>query len=311
MWICVGSAAACCVLVLYFLPTCRTGSRSLLENILQFVPKVLLRTLAQSSLRRHEEFDFDTFKGKCTLSLLRDADFAHPGGETAVDLMLKTCTRKCTPASIVDVGCGLGGTAALVKEKYYRDSTVVGIDIDDAAIEYAKLKYSEVQFETCDIMHITASKKVILDKIDTPGFHLAYMITCFYAIPDQQQGLRSLADVCIPGATLLLLDYSDPRGVWPRNTDKLPDRTHFFSPINPQTIASELDAAGWCLDWQMDVTLHFKRWYHSMNDEIKNKQSKLSTEHYKCLVHKYGRQMPFALSTNLIGGILLQAHKKC
>ncbi len=78
---------------------------------------------------------------KQLLASVRQGDYAHPGEEAAINLVLKYM-MKSPDQLLLDVGCGLGGTARYIKDYGY--GIPFGIDIDKTAITYAKQKYSDI-----------------------------------------------------------------------------------------------------------------------------------------------------------------------
>ncbi|WP_156411958.1 methyltransferase domain-containing protein, partial [Legionella bozemanae] len=64
---------------------------------------------------------------KQILAMLREGDFAHPGETEAIELSLSPIAKN-SEARLLDVGCGLGGTAHYVQKKGW--GTVTGVDID-------------------------------------------------------------------------------------------------------------------------------------------------------------------------------------
>src|SRR3990167_7170381 len=96
------------------------------------------------------------------LARLRNGDFAHAGDKEAINIVLKkifelivnpnSCSENDLKSEmkVLDVGCGLGGTAEYIRKATSFD--MYGIDIDKSAIQHAKHKYSNIQFFECDVM---------------------------------------------------------------------------------------------------------------------------------------------------------------
>ncbi|MBI2707335.1 MAG: tyrosine-type recombinase/integrase [Proteobacteria bacterium] len=75
---------------------------------------------------------------RLVLSKIRSGDFAHPGDEEAVKLVLKNLQGKyniSNTGSVLDVGCGFGGTLGYLKSNGF--SYLHGVDIDPIAINHA------------------------------------------------------------------------------------------------------------------------------------------------------------------------------
>src|SRR3990167_7710451 len=83
------------------------------------------------------------FQGKNYMSYIRGGDYTHPGEEQAI---LETLSPfpKDKNRLILDVACGLGGTANFIQKNGW--GKVVGFDIEPASIEYAKQNYPGVVF---------------------------------------------------------------------------------------------------------------------------------------------------------------------
>lgn len=82
------------------------------------------------------------------LAYLRQGDFAHPGEIDAIELALAPIAKK-NSQRILDVGCGLGGTAEYVQRHGW--GRVMGIDLDPGLTQYAKTHYPTVSFAQGDI----------------------------------------------------------------------------------------------------------------------------------------------------------------
>lgn len=66
-----------------------------------------------------------------------------------IDALSKVLQIK-NPSSILDVGCGLGiATGAMAK--YFPNAKIMGVDISEDAIAYAKLHYPSAEFKAIAI----------------------------------------------------------------------------------------------------------------------------------------------------------------
>lgn len=89
--------------------------------------------------------------------------------------------RELSPASVLDIGCGLGYTTYLMKSLITTD--VLGIDISKTSIKKAKKLFPSVDFEVCDIRNdnpVRLFSTIILNHI------------LWYILPD----LESVFAVC-------------------------------------------------------------------------------------------------------------------
>ncbi|HAT6979783.1 TPA: class I SAM-dependent methyltransferase [Legionella pneumophila] len=112
---------------------------------------------------------------KQILSMLREGDFAHPGEIEAIELSLLPIAKN-SEARLLDVGCGLGGTAHYVQKKGW--GTVTGVDIDSDLIDRAKTSYPDVQFICEDILNST--------KIVHKSFQCIYSFSAFFCFTSQE-----------------------------------------------------------------------------------------------------------------------------
>ena len=77
------------------------------------------------------------------LELIWGRDFMAPGGEGNVDKLVRHL--EIGDRRVLDIGCGLGGPAFVLAEKY--GAEVVGIDIDKRLIEHARRRAGELGLE--------------------------------------------------------------------------------------------------------------------------------------------------------------------
>ena len=184
-------------------------------------------------------FRMNSPQGKAILALARGGDFAHPGEQDAVERVAALLPRG-EINSILDVGCGRGGTAYWFQRHGW--GRLVGVDIDGDSIQYARKKYEGITFLQRDVANL----------VDVPGgpFDLAYLFNSYYAFPDQPASLRSIRKVCRTNAILLLYDYSqDVRTELPIELG-----SEIGQPIALNEIASDLAISGWRVDQIQDWT---------------------------------------------------------
>src|SRR5262249_37767539 len=103
---------------------------------------------------------------------------------------------------VLDVGCGLGGTAEYVKNHTSYD--VYGIDIDESSIDHAKLHHPNINFFRCDVLDVNHF-------FNKEKFDIIYMFNVFYTLSNQKESLRQLAKIAKPEATLVIFDYTRPK----------------------------------------------------------------------------------------------------
>ena len=183
-------------------------------------------------------FKMNSPQGKCILAMVREGDFAHPGEDQAiVDAVVGLPKHKIN--RILDIGCGRGGTANWFHANHW--GWVVGVDIDDTSIDYAKRQYPDVSFFSQDVLSLST--------IGLDNFDLIYLFNVFYALSDQLDVLKTLRQQCQVGAHLLICDYTLSQ------TQTLP--MSLGSEIGQPIPIERLEE--WCLasDWQLSV---FDNW---------------------------------------------------
>lgn len=75
-----------------------------------------------------------------------------------VPWVLKQTSKFCSFSNkILDIGCGCGFLTNYIYQNGY--DRIIGIDISQKSIEYAKTKYSKIQFQKSDICSVTFSEK--------------------------------------------------------------------------------------------------------------------------------------------------------
>jgi SAM-dependent methyltransferase len=240
-------------------------------------------------------FRMNSSQGKAILALVRDGDYAHPGGEEAIETVVNDLPR-ASKYRVLDVGCGRGGTANWFHQHGWGD--VVGIDIDANSIDYARQTYPQVQFHVCDVAEI--------GQVYPPAFDLAYLFNSFYAFPDQQAALGAIRGACRDGAHLAIFDYTQPKG------GKLPAAlgTEIGNPIIMESLIAWMEAVEWHVISVTDITERFVHWYDAMLLKVeKNRQPILAMggeDWYDYVLSWYGA-LRDALVSGHVGGSVIHA----
>jgi SAM-dependent methyltransferase len=191
-----------------------------------------------------------SFKGKNLVALVRKGDYAHPGEEEAIEIVFSNVFPD-HKRSVLDVGCGLGGTASFVERKGFGKCT--GIDIDQEAINYAKNKYPEVDFFRLDILEAEKLNK---------KFDLIYLFSVFYSLPDQLQALKVLNRIATFHARLIIFEFCDfSDGKSRLAHTKKPHLTNILAPEKFYTL---FEAAGWENVENKDISAKCQKWYANL-----------------------------------------------
>lgn len=239
---------------------------------------------------------------KLLLAHLRGGDFTHPGSIEAINLTMDKFLKDPNQ-KILDIGCGLGGTAHIVQKQGW--GSVVGIDIDEHAIQYAKENYPEISFYHCDVNNV--SKLFSYHQYD-----IAYIFSAFYSFKSQQQSLEILANMTKENGKLVIFDYSSPSNfneICPFLSGR---NGKPFVPINIKNIRQLLYSTGWKLEETVDETDHFSGWYDSILSQLKQKETDLIAKFgqaaFNKIYHDFFNVFNM-LQRKTLGGVIVYAEK--
>ena len=201
--------------------------------------------------------------GKLVLSMIRGSDYAHAGEAEAIDLVLGPMAL--TPQTrLLDVGCGIGGTARYVQEQGW--GSVTGVDIDPDNIEAAASRHPGIDFVCSDAAQLALCVK--------PAFDVIYSFNAFFLFADQQAALRAMREVAAEDGTLAIFDYVD-RGGYMQAQRGRGISTGLRKALRLEMMPDLLAKAGWHLDRIESADADYLRWYEdlltrieSMHDDI-------------------------------------------
>ena len=229
------------------------------------------------------------FKGKQILSLVREGDYAHQGEEEAIYRVMDNIPKD-DQRLILDVACGLGGTAKFIQDHGW--GQVTGIDIEKESIEYASKTYPEVKFEVCDVVEVP---KVINEKFD-----LICIFGSFLLFEDQPAALKALRAVAHDKTKLILLDYIN------RNNYVHP--TLSFNALKFPNFNEMLLSYNWQLSAVENIDEDQIRWYLDLINRITAKRNEIierfGEEAYRIVYQKYSYLLKGMQERKLGGGIV-------
>jgi len=240
---------------------------------------------------------FNEFEGKQILAFVRQGDYTHAGEEEAIELIM-SFFPKDSNRKILDVACGLGGTADYIQKKGW--GTVTGFDIDQETIKYAKMTYPNCQFFLADVLKVS-------DEIETPNFDLICIVNSFVCFHDQLQCLKELKKLAKPTTKLVIFDYTDliENGENPL-TGK--SKNVSFFPIKQQKIETWCEQSGWEINEYVNLDKTFILWYEQFLDRIESKRKDID-EHFGKNATNYLRGkydlIYYALKNKWMGGSLI------
>jgi SAM-dependent methyltransferase len=191
----------------------------------------------------------NSIMGKQILALARGGDYAHPGEEEAIELVMAPVAKR--PDQVVlDVGCGCGGTAHYLGDHGW--GAVTGVDIDAENIASARAAYPAQTFICADAGDLTTAWLGRADVI--------CLFTAFYAFPDQARALAQMRAAATDSAMLVMLEYTCP--AFDARLEALrAKRTGSWQPLRLDRAPAMLADAGWRVETMVDLTPQFDRWY--------------------------------------------------
>jgi trans-aconitate 2-methyltransferase len=128
--------------------------------------------------------------------------FAAERTQPAIDLA--TRISSCSPAKVIDIGCGPGNSTAILKQAF-PNADITGADNSENMIAAAQKEYPDLHWRVCD-----ASK-------DLPAmageFDLVFSNACIQWIPDHPALLKNMLGLLKKGGTLAVqvpMNFGEP-----------------------------------------------------------------------------------------------------
>lgn len=244
------------------------------------------------------------YTGKHLGAFLRNQNYAHAGEEEAISMVMNKFDKK-KEQTILDVGCGLGGTASFIQHAGW--GQVTGFDIEAASIAYAKKNYPNVNFYISDATKIA--------EIFHNNFDILCAFNSLYAFRDQTKALAALNMAAKPNARLAIFDYLDlcensKNSLYRNEANGLP-----FIPIKPSTIGEILKKAGWSLLEHVVINEKYEAWYSNLVSALVNNKEKVikkfSINMYDSAHHRYTGILNAIIKKELGGVIVYAIKSKC
>jgi SAM-dependent methyltransferase len=249
-------------------------------------------------MENNKATEINTAKIKQVLAFVREGDFAHAGEDEAISLVFEKITKNADRL-VLDVGCGLGGTANLIQIEGWGKLT--GIDVNEHTVDHAKKTYPEIDFFEDDIL----APKLIDKKFD-----LIYLFNVFYALTNQEKAIEEITKLANQDGQLIIFDYTD-RGNYelfrpPKAYDVLP------KPINLPKLENSLEKNGWQITSFIDLTAKYKRWYEDFVSKISKKKEKIieiSDKPTYQFVFKTYSSILKSIKSDVLGGCVLYCQR--
>jgi cyclopropane fatty-acyl-phospholipid synthase-like methyltransferase len=241
-----------------------------------------------------------SFSGKQLLALIRESDYTHAGEEEAIEITLRNYPRR-SGRHLLDVGCGLGGTANYVQDHGW--GTVAGIDVERESIARARRAYPAIEFHACDVIDAAS---VLRRKYD-----LIYSFNSFYAFADRPRALAVLGQLASESGCLVLFDYTD-RGRYHADPLQCDGEPFIPNPIDLSAIGATLRQAGWELFEVEDLTEAYDRWYDALIQRIDARRapiiSSVGAEGFTFVRAQYAGLLG-AIRDGRLGGAIVHARR--
>ena len=253
-------------------------------------------------MKSHEPLALNSATGKSVLAMIRDGSYAHPGEEEAIELVFSGVSPQ-SDRQILDLGCGLGGTAHYIRDRGW--GQVVGVDIDDGSVEAASEAFPESTFLCADAhdLHLFGDGQ----------FDLVVLFTAFYAFEDQLATLHEMSRVLKRGGVLLLFDYAAVDADFSGKAKEfIASRAHSWKPIRPDQIGFMLRTAGLHLQNYLDLSDRFEQWYVALLERIEAKKGAIGRQFgtfWFAHVEKTYTEILTLIRKGILGGALVCAKK--
>lgn len=233
---------------------------------------------------------------------LRGGDYAHAGDKAAVDMVIERAlalSPDIQSGPCLDVGSGFGGTAAYIGQLHF--NSIHGIDLDEAAVMYAKEQYPQINFIAGDALKVSES-------FEQGAFTFLYMFNVSYAIEDKVALLQQLHAVAKSGALLAIFDYTTLQS--PLRMNDLAGK-----PMHPIVVDQFLDDCR-KTDWNVievkDVTQSYIMWYQDLLEKLERESPALLENYSDSDISRVKKTFTFLLDElkkGQIGGGILYLKK--
>ncbi|HKY95500.1 MAG TPA: methyltransferase domain-containing protein, partial [Kiloniellales bacterium] len=121
--------------------------------------------------------------------------------------------------SVLDAGCGFGGTVAHMNERY-SEMKLTGLNIDPRQLERARAKVVARPGNEIEFVEGDACKMPFADQ----RFDAAMAVECIFHFPSRKAFFEEARRVLKPGGTLAVCDFVPARALVPITSIRLPPK---------------------------------------------------------------------------------------
>lgn len=247
------------------------------------------------------------------LAVVRNGDYAHPGEVEAIDIALsaiddvviKLTDMKDLPyeaIKVLDVGCGLGGTASYIKQM--RGYEIGGIDIDASAIAHATKTYPSISFFKGSLLE--ADKHY-----PSQCFDILTSFNVLYSFANKVDVLKVLSCIAKPRSLLVISDYAISTSQTENDFVDLAGKS--IHPMDLSKIESVLDNGSWKLVKLVNLNELYLKWYSQFLEKLsldKDRLLSIFTVNAYRKVESLFTDMLHKIKTGKLGGAIVIALSK-
>lgn len=160
-------------------------------------------------------------------------DDLEPGDDTGLETLqlhlerYEFAARHVRPGRLLDIACGVGYGARLLADRCADEVSVLGVDVSDRAIAYARRRYGG------DGLAFRVADAYALD--DREGFHSIVTLETIEHLPDPRGFISRLRKMLRPDGVLVASVPTTP------STDLNPHHLHNFTEASFRRLFSDLD----------------------------------------------------------------------
>ncbi|MEK6731566.1 MAG: methyltransferase domain-containing protein [Pseudomonadota bacterium] len=204
-------------------------------------------------------------QGKKLVSFLRGGDYAHPGEVEAINRAFAHIP-KISSNLILDVGCGLGGTADYLHQSGF--GHVTGIDIETESIIYAQKHHPSCTFYQADIKNLHASA------IASNKYDIICIFNAFYEFQNQTIALKELRKLAHDETQFIIFDYVDLSHGESGFIDTS-NSNETSNPVSLDGLAKMLKETGWDNTEYIDLRDEYIEWYNQLLEKLSEKKENI------------------------------------